>query len=150
MLLGTLGASLLTGRGMYRVGKQEQGLFRAGQGIKKKSSTPFHPLTNFEIKDYFKNEKRFYSLYSRNNLPNLKNGAYVINLDHSKNIGTHWIVIFVKEDEVIYVDSFGVEYIPKEIMEEIGNKNIKTSIFRIQDYNSIMCDYFVFYLLNTC
>ena len=24
----------------------------------------------------------------------------------------------------------------------LGNKDIKTSIFRIQDYNSIMCDYF--------
>ena len=36
MLLGTLGASLLTGRGMYRAGNQGQGLFRAGKGIKKK------------------------------------------------------------------------------------------------------------------
>ena len=33
MLLGTLGASLLTGRGMYRAGNHGQGLFRAGQGI---------------------------------------------------------------------------------------------------------------------
>ena len=49
MLLGTLGASLLTGRGMYRAGNQGQGLFRAGQGIKEKSVAPFHPLTNFEI-----------------------------------------------------------------------------------------------------
>ena len=35
MLLDALGASLLTGRGMYRAGNQGQGLFRAGQGIKK-------------------------------------------------------------------------------------------------------------------
>ena len=35
ILLGTLGASLLTGRGMHRAGNQGQGLFRAGQGIKK-------------------------------------------------------------------------------------------------------------------
>ena len=43
---------------------------------------------------------------------------------------------------MIYFDSFGVEYICKEIMEKIGNKNIKTSIFRIQDNNSIICGYF--------
>ena len=49
MLLSTLGASLLTGTGMYRVGNQGQGLFRAGQGIKKKSLIPFHPLANFKI-----------------------------------------------------------------------------------------------------
>ena len=53
----------------------------------------------------------------------------------------------MKKDEVIYFNSFGVEYIPKEIMKSIehsslGNKNIKTSIFRIQDNNSIMCGYF--------
>ena len=119
MLLGTVGPSLLTGRGMYRAGNQGQGLFRAGQGIKEKSLTPFHPLTNFEIQDCFKNEKRFGGVFSRNNLRNLKNGAYVINLDYSKNTGAHWVVIFVKEDEVIHFDSFGVEYIPKEIMEKI-------------------------------
>ena len=38
MLLGTLGASLLTGRGMYRAGKLGQELLRAGQGIKKNHS----------------------------------------------------------------------------------------------------------------
>ena len=137
---------------MYRVCNHGQGLFRAGQGIKKKSLTPFHPLTNFEIQEYFKDEKRFNDVYSRNNLPKLKKGSYGINLDHSKNTGTHWVVIFVKKDEVIYFDSFGVEYIPKEIMERIKNKNIKTSTFRIQDYNSIMCGYFcilfIAYLLN--
>ena len=137
MLLGTLVASLFTGRGMYRAGNQ-------GQGIKKKSLTPFHSLTNFEIIDYFKGVKGFNGVFSRNNF---KKGVSVINLDHSKNTGTHWVVIFVKSNEVIYFDSFGAEYIPKEIMKKIEhsfleNKNIKTSIFRIQNYNSIMCGYF--------
>ena len=72
MLLGTLGASLLTGKGMYRAGNQGQGLFRAGRGVKKKSLTPFHPLTNFEITENFKDELRFNGVYSRNNLPNIK------------------------------------------------------------------------------
>ena len=106
MLLGTLGASLLTGRGLFRAGYRMHRAGNQGQGIKKKLLTPFHPLTN--LQEYFKNEKRFNGVYSRNNLPKLKNGAYVINLDHSKNTETHWVVIFVKEDEVIYFDSFGV------------------------------------------
>ena len=72
MLLGILGASLLTGRGMCRVGNQGKGLFRAGPGIKKKSLTPCHPLTNFEITEYFKDEPRFNGVYSRNNLPDIK------------------------------------------------------------------------------
>ena len=42
---------------------------------------------------------------------------------------------------VIYFDSFGVEHIPKEIKAFIKNKNIKTNIFRVQAYDSIMCGY---------
>ena len=87
-------------------------------------------------------------MYSRNNLPKLKKRAYVINLDHSKSTGTHWVVICVKKDEVIYFDSFGVEYIPKEITERIGNKNIKTNFFRVQSYDSIMCGYFCILLIE--
>ena len=92
--------------------------------------------------DYFYKTKELNGVFSRNNLPKLKNGAYIINLGHSRNTGTHWIVIFLKNNEVIYFDSFGVEHIPKEIIDKIGNKNIKSNIFRIQDNNSIMCGYF--------
>ena len=59
-----------------------------------------------------------------------------------KNTGTHLVAVFVKKDEVIYFDSFGVGYIPREIKKFIKNKSIKTSLFRIQDYNSAMCGYF--------
>ena len=43
---------------------------------------PAHPLTNFEIQEYYQNEPRFNGVFSRDNLlNNVKNGAYVINLD---------------------------------------------------------------------
>ena len=41
-----------------------------------------------------------------------------------------------------YFDSFGVEHIPKEIKASIKNENIKTNIFRVQAYDSVMCGYF--------
>ena len=41
-----------------------------------------------------------------------------------------------------YLDSFGVEHIPKEIKAFINNKNIKKNVFRVQAYDSIMCGYF--------
>ena len=51
-----------------------------------------------------------------------------------------------KKNEIIYFDSFGVEYIPNEIKEFFkefpGNKNIKTKIFWVQGDNSVMCGYF--------
>ena len=39
------------------------------------------------------------------------------------------LLYFVKKTEIVYFDSLGVEHIPEEIKEFIGNKNIKTNIF---------------------
>ena len=55
-----------------------------------------HPLTNFEIQEYCQSEPKFNGVYSRNNLPKIKDEAYIINIDEFKSIGTHWIVFFVK------------------------------------------------------
>ena len=69
---------------------------------------PPHPLTNFEIRKYYQNEPRFNGVYSRNNLPKIKDGACVINLDEYCDIGTHWIALYVHNNDIIYFGSFGV------------------------------------------
>ena len=56
--------------------------------------------------------------------------------------------MYVYNYNVTYFDSFGVEHISKEIKKFIKNKNIKTNIFRIQAYNSIMCGYFCIGFIN--
>ena len=101
-----------------------------------------HPLTNFEIQKYYQNEPRLNGVYSRDNLPKIKDGAYVINLDEYSDIGTHWIVLYVLNNDVTYFDDFGVEHIPKEIKAFIDNNNIRTNIFRLQACDSIICGYF--------
>ena len=101
-----------------------------------------HPLTIFEIQKYYQNEPRFNGAYLRDNLPRITDVAYVINLDEYSDIGTHWVALYVQNNDVTYFDSFEVEHIPKEIETFTGNKNIKTNIFRIQAYDSIMCRYF--------
>ena len=45
----------------------------------------------------------------------LKNGTYVINLDEYADVGTYWIALFCNRNEIVYFDSFGVDYIPEEI-----------------------------------
>ena len=51
---------------------------------------PPHPLTNFEIQTYYKNEPKFNSVFSRNNLPKkIKDGAYMINFDKYADVGAH-------------------------------------------------------------
>ena len=100
---------------------------------------PPHPLTNFEIQRYYQNEPRFNGVFSRNNLPKtIKDGAYLINLDEYADVGTYWIALFCNRDDV----EQGVEHVPEEIKEFVGNKNIKANIFRVQASDSVMCWYF--------
>ena len=56
--------------------------------------------------------------------------------------------LYVQNNDVTYFDNFGVEHIPEETKTYIGNKNIKTIIFRIQEYDSIMCGYFCIGFIN--
>ena len=70
----------------------------------------------------------------------VKDEAYMINLDEYSDIGTHWIDLYLQNKDVTYFDGFGVVYIAKKIKIFINNKSIKTNIFRI--YDSIMYGYF--------
>ena len=54
-----------------------------------------HPLNNFETQKYYQ----------------IKDGAYVINLDKYKSMGNHWITLYVNGNNVAYFVSFGVEQI---------------------------------------
>ena len=102
-----------------------------------------HPLRNFEIQKYCKNELRFNDVFPRKNLPKkIKDVAYVINLDEYAGLGPHQIALFCNRNETFYFDSFGVKHVPEEIKNFIRNKNIKAIIFVVQANDSVMCGYF--------
>ena len=66
-----------------------------------------HLLTSFEIQKYYqndvqlgsKNKLKLNGVYSRNNLPKIKDEACVINLDDYKSIGTHWMALYVNNND---------------------------------------------------
>ena len=62
--------------------------------------------------------------------------------DEYESMGTHQITLYVNAKNVTYFDNFGVENIPKEVRKFIRNRNIITNIYRIQAYDSIICEYF--------
>ena len=103
---------------------------------------PSYPLTNFEIQKYYENEPKFNDVYLRNNLSKIMDGAYIITLDECESIRTHSISLFVNDNNITYIDSFGVEHIPKKIRKFIRNKNVATNIYRVKTYDSIMCGCF--------
>ena len=100
------------------------------------------------MQKYYQNEPRFNGVYSRDNLPKrnfveIKDGAYVIYPDEYSDIETHQVAFYVHNNNVTYFDSFGVEYIPKDIKAFIYcSLSLSINIFRIQAYDSIMCGYF--------
>ena len=68
-----------------------------------------------EIQKYYQYVTKHNGVYSRNNLPKIKDRADVINLDKYKSEGTNWIALHVNDNNVTYFDKFGVEHISKEI-----------------------------------
>ena len=57
--------------------------------------------------------------------------VYIINLDEYESMGTHWIDLYVNDNKATYIDTFTVQYIPKEIIKFIANKNMIKNIYWI-------------------
>ena len=50
--------------------------------------------------------------------------------------------MYANDNNVTYFDSFGVEYITKEIRKFIENENIVSNIYRMRAYDSVIWGYF--------
>ena len=73
-----------------------RGVRGAGRGYMNKNSLVLlHPLNNIKITNYFNYEPRFNGVFSRNNLPRIKDEAHVINLDDKNSKGTNCVLLFI-------------------------------------------------------
>ena len=66
----------------------------------------------------------------------------MINLDDKQSKGTHWVSLFTDRHTTVYFDSFGIEYIPQEVLSKIKDKSITHNIFRGKDDDTIMCGFY--------
>ena len=82
---------------------------------------PPHPSTNFEVQNFNEFIK---GSSSRNNLPEIKDVVYIINLEEYKSTEIHWIALHVKSDNVTYSDNFGVEHIHNKTKNFIDTRFI--------------------------
>ena len=103
-----------------------------------------HPFTNFKIQKYYQNEPKFNGVYSRDNLPyKIKYRTYVINLDEYADAGTHWIALYVLNNDAVYFHSFGVETFLDKLgvllVIKICKQTYSEYKYMIQ---SVMCSYF--------
>ncbi len=88
-----------------------------------------------------------------------KNQIIIINFQKSTQVGSHWVMVVCKGDEVVYVDSFGLP--PPEpvlrFMKEYKTKKLVKSVLmttkRVQKMEEELCGYYLmnflsFYLLK--
>lgn len=93
----------------------------------------------------------FRGVYMRDNLPKkpkrLECG--IINLDLSKNEGTHWVAYIKMNDYFEYFDSFGDLRPPIELVKYFGNQNIYYNYNKYQNFKSVNCGHLcIKYLIN--
>ena len=55
-----------------------------------------------------------------------------------EHIGFHYLLTEILG---VYLGSFGIEYILQEVLNKIRDKSITHNIFKIQDNESIMCEF---------
>ena len=67
-----------------------------------------HHLINFEIQRYFQNEPKFKGVYSRNNLPKMKDGEFVTGYNEYKLTRTVQLPLYADSNSLKYFGSFGV------------------------------------------
>ena len=58
------------------------------------------------MQKYYENKSKFNCVYSRINLFKIKDLAYIINPDEYESVRTHWIALYVNDNNVTYFDSF--------------------------------------------
>ena len=81
------------------------------------------------------------------NMAASKNECFILNLDHSRNNGTHWTCVFIENGVCYYFDSFG--FSPPIEVEEYLRKFDKRyyNSFEIQKGNQVICGHFCIYML---
>lgn len=113
--------------------------------VKKKTSIPIKPLTNFELLHYAKelNVPYFRGVYMRDELPRggpRKIESGIVNLDSRQGTGTHWVAYQKSGNSVRYFDSFGNLRPPVELENYFGpNVKIDYNYKRKQNLNSVVC-----------
>ncbi len=105
----------------------------------------FPSLSNFDIDNHFKGNKRYIGTRASDRLPkSIGKRSIVINFDKYGNPGTHWVCVYGNNPKwVYYFDSFGMDP-PKSIYTFLksGGRKVLMNDLQIQHKDSNMCGYY--------
>ena len=83
----------------------------------------FHHLNNIEITKHFGHKLRINGVFSRDNLPQIKDITNVINLQDKNSEGTHWLSLFIDKNKI-----WNWTYSARSIKQLKTNQSITTSL----------------------
>jgi len=107
-------------------------------------------LSNFDIIDLADlMGVNLVGVYAKDELlrQNKLNGGYVINLDDLNGPGTHWVALWIENNDAIYFDSFG-QIAPLSVIKFCKRLNFIHSDFIIQNINQVACGYYCLAFLH--
>lgn len=112
---------------------------------------PNRPLTNVDIQKYAKDIPYFRGIYMKDQLPRKpkKIECAIVNLDDSKNEGTHWVAYVKLYKHCEYFDSYGDLKPPTELMRYFKNCNVYYNYTRYQRFNAVNCGHLCLEYLMT-
>ena len=107
------------------------------------------PMTRQNLRDVFAID-HFKDFVAENSL---LNGIYVVNTEESYKSGSHWLLVYVTDDKVVFVDTFSrsPDYfnLSKELFS--SKKPVKTLKKQIQSFTSDICGgYVVYFSVRFC
>ena len=88
--------------------------------FEKINNKDLYPISNFKINEILKNNKNYIGIFSKNNVPKLKNNeSTIVNQANSLYKGTHWVAMKYNDKKLFYFDSYGIIFIPDIIKNNI-------------------------------
>ena len=108
---------------------------------------PIRALSNIDLEKYMYLHQINGKVFAKDQLVDKikPNTCYIINLNNSWEMGSHWTILINsnRENNILYVDSFGIEYPPQEVLEVKANrKKLIVNTRRIQFDDTSFCGYY--------
>ena len=85
-------------------------------------------MSNIKITKYFNYKPKFNGVFSRDNLPRTDDGTSVIYLVNKQSKGKDWVSLFTNRNTDVYLNSFGIEFVPEEVFKQ-SQREIHDSIY---------------------
>lgn len=98
----------------------------------------------------YRTKRSFRGVFPSNSLPSPSPGLYVINLDPSHKLGSHWVAVhIINQSKAEYFDSYGFPPFVPALIEFLKSFKLTYNSTQLQSFHSDICgEYCCLYVLH--